>query len=309
MQIIRILAGFITITSVTALGASTAFASGPPNPNGTAYMVTAAGATPIAKFIAGAGQTNNLTITSTSTTVVYDDDVPITAGVGCVHTTPDATVVTCYHPTGSIVDATAYLYDGNDSAVIYGDDHLWDVRVYGGTGDDLLKEADSNAYSDTWLYGEAGNDYLDDELTGEHRSWLDGGDGNDYLYCKDGTYGSVMVGGNGADVFAGHCMVDYSARTTPVNVSIDGVANDGSPGEGDNVQTSVLGVQGGSGNDVLYSEVGATLVGNGGADFIVGSDYRDSIFADDGVGGDTVIGGGSYDDCHADPGDNVSSCP
>jgi hypothetical protein len=42
MRTLRILAGFTTITLVTAWGAGTAFASGLPNPNATAYMVTAA---------------------------------------------------------------------------------------------------------------------------------------------------------------------------------------------------------------------------------------------------------------------------
>ena len=60
---------------------------------------------------------------------------------------------------------------------------------------------------------------------------LDGGDGNDRL--AGGTGADAFVGGPGTDT------ADWSGRTQPVIASIDGAANDGEAGEGDNVGTDV----------------------------------------------------------------------
>lgn len=105
-----------------------------------------------------------------------------------------------------------------------------------------------------------------------------------------------MNGGNGADTMSGKCAADYSDRSTPVNVTLDNTANDGGPGEGDNVWTSVYSVTGGSGNDVLSSPYGAAdLVGNAGNDMLFGSAYDDVLTG--GAGADFVDGFGGYDDC------------
>ncbi|GHJ47113.1 hypothetical protein Cs7R123_44550 [Catellatospora sp. TT07R-123] len=72
--------------------------------------------------------------------------------------------------------------------------------------------------------------------------------------------------------------------------------------------SSVLGVLGGSGDDVLSTTVAARLVGNGGADWLIGSDFDDGIVAEDGAGGDLVLGGLGYDQCPVDAGDTVSGC-
>ena len=67
-----------------------------------------------------------------------------------------------------------------------------------------------------------------------------------------GDGGDVLIGASGNDVFsggAGRDRVDYYYETQGVNVTIDGVANDGAGkrNEVDNVLTDVENVRGGKG--------------------------------------------------------------
>lgn len=111
------------------------------------------------------------------------------------------------------------------------------------------------------------------------------GDGDDTARVQDGA--ATIDGGPGADIFLrerGRLTVDYSSRTEPVNVSPDGVANDGSAGEQDNVPAGVW-IQGGSGDDVLAgSWLRSPLYGNDGDDVLTGPAY--TLYG--GNGNDTI---------------------
>jgi uncharacterized repeat protein (TIGR01451 family) len=110
----------------------------------------------------------------------------------------------------------------------------------------------------------------DDTLTGNALdNVLDGGPGADEL-----------IGGGGTDT------ADYSDRADPIDVRIDGLANDGEAGEDDNVGTDVEDVVGGTGDD--------TLVGDAQANLLDGADGDDLL--DGGPGADTLIGGAGLDD-------------
>jgi len=106
------------------------------------------------------------------------------------------------------------------------------------------------------LNGGAGNDTL---VPGLGADRLNGGDGNDYA--------------------------DYGSRTQPLTLTLDGVANDGQAGEGDNLGTDVEALIGGSGDDSMVGSAAAnSLWGQGGDDVI-----------DGGPGGDWQNGGPGYD--------------
>lgn len=135
-------------------------------------------------------------------------------------------------------------------------DNVWpDVEnVSGGLGDDVIR---GSSVANT-LLGGPGDDLLD------------GGGGAD-----------LLSGGIGIDT------VDYSSRTLAVSVDLDGVPDDGEPGEGDNVITDVEDILGGSGPDVLRGSGGANrIVGGAGADDIDGLAGPDTIEA--GAGADTI---------------------
>ena len=73
---------------------------------------------------------------------------------------------------------------------------------------------------------------------------LTGGAGDDVLDGRGGA--DVLVGGLGSDT------ADYSSRSEPLSLTLDGVANDGATagaGEGDLIRDDVENVRGGSGDD------------------------------------------------------------
>jgi extracellular elastinolytic metalloproteinase len=145
------------------------------------------------------------------------------------------------------------------------------------------------------LEGGKGND----RLTGDaDLNVLDGADGNDLL---DGRLGpDVLEGGSGTDT------ATYVDRTSPIAVTIDAVANDGTVGEDDSVSLDVEGVIGGTDNDKLTGSAAQnSLEGRSGADVLVGGAGDDTLGGGEGDdtldegaaanGGDVLAGGGGTD--------------
>lgn len=187
--------------------------------------------------------------------------------------------------------------------------------IHGDAGDDGISgDGDGDQ-----LFGDAGDDDISD---GAGNDLVDGGPGDDDLDASgfDPDLGllpsgaDLLGGGSGADT------VHYWPRTTRVVVILDGIANDGAPGEGDNVgpANDVENVEGGFGRDVLIGDAGAnrldgldgadTILGRGGPDSIVGGDAADKLVggADDDVFDadddrvDIVLGGPGLDSAAVD---------
>ena len=192
--------------------------------------------------------------------------------------------------------------------------------AHGGAGSDILSGTPNNdaLYGEDGgdnLYGHAGNDLLDG---GAGDNTYDDGAGDDTIV--GGPNNDTWHPGPGRDSFsggAGDNTVDYRDRTAPVTVTVDGQADDGEAGEGDNVGTQVEEIAGGSGNDRLAAGAfGANISGGAGNDTITGSPEEDRLVGDE---GDDVIDSrdGRYDsiDCgpgndvlYADPGDSAVNC-
>ena len=170
-----------------------------------------------------------------------------------------------------------------------GDNVASDVeRVSAGSGADTLAGSDS----DNELRGNAGTDTLrggggDDLLRGgDSADLLSGGDGNDDLGGDNGD--DSMDGGWGGDRIAGGSgtdLADYSSRGSGVDLSVDGAADDGEPGEGDNLADDVEKLTGGAGDDhIAGGALANTITGGGGNDRL-----------DGGAGADTLAGGDGED--------------
>jgi Ca2+-binding RTX toxin-like protein len=194
---------------------------------------------------------------------------------------------------------------GND--VIHGGDG--NDRLYGGTGDDQV-------------YGDGGDDQPDG---GAGNDLVDGGDGNDALEYSQGVRndtglgGDTYVGGPGTD----HLWLD--AHGNGVTISLNGVADDGSSGEGDNVGADIEDIDGTAGNDVFTGSPGPDgfsggfgndeIHGGGGDDHLYGGGGDDRIFGDAGNdkleganGADTIDGGSGTDQLYGDIGSCSISC-
>jgi Ca2+-binding RTX toxin-like protein len=118
---------------------------------------------------------------------------------------------------------------------------------------------------------------------------LNGAGGNDILQgdrcCA--FFADVFNGGDGTDT------ASYREHFSAVTVDIDGVADDGVTGtEGDNVQTNVENVTGGSNND--------TITGNNANNVLAGLSGSDTLFG--GGGGDQLTGGSSFDTLNGEAG-------
>lgn len=145
---------------------------------------------------------------------------------------------------------------------------------------------------DNALDGRDGNDTIDgsggnDTITGGADSGVDpdtnggddtlsGGAGNDTVQGQDGDDTiNEDAAANGADLLsggAGDDTLDHSARTTPVTVIIDGIANDGAAGEADFVGPDFENYLGGSAAD-HYEGSGSNerFQPMGGDDFVDGN--------------------------------------
>ncbi len=149
-----------------------------------------------------------------------------------------------------------------------------------GDGDDQVTVT-AGAPAD--LNGGAGEDHL---TGGSADDNLQGGDGNDRL---DGGLGADTLDGG-----AGHDVADYSLRTSPVGVSLDGDRNDGEASENDAVLSSVEEILGGSAGDVLAGNDAGNVLRGGAGDDNLSAGAGDDVL-DGGAGDDTLRGGAGAD--------------
>jgi Ca2+-binding RTX toxin-like protein len=144
-----------------------------------------------------------------------------------------------------------------------------------------------------------------DTLTGNanHGTRFAGGDGDDVMTAVGGR--SVFEAGgddDGADVIRGGKgldELDYTERSEPVEVTVDGgTHDDGELGEGDDV-AAVEWIDGGSADDTIEQAGSGSSEAYGGAghDTLIGGAKDD--YLDGEIGEDTVIGGPGPDTIHA----------
>jgi hypothetical protein len=179
----------------------------------------------------------------------------------------------------------------------------------------------------TVVTGLGADDRIDGSgLTGTNLQ-ADGGAGGDYLLdgagndtLSGGPGGDVWIAGPGSDVFAGgdgDDTVDYTGRSAAVTITLDGVADDGAAGEGDNTGADTEGGFGGAGNDrIVGNGLGNRLNGGPGDDSITGGAAEDRV--EGAEGNDTIdTRDGRFDsvDCgpgtdvlYADAGDSAVNC-
>ena len=204
-------------------------------------------------------------------------------------------------------------------------------ELTGGPGDDDL----SGGAGNDRLLGEDGNDELGGivlmEVEGNEFASvdvgdddMDGGPGNDGLAGGPVVPTGTRVFGyraqapppvletaepNGSDTLrggAGRDRVTYEMRLGPIDVTLDGVRNDGGPGELDLVEADVEMLTGGPGATRLIGDANDNaLEGGRGPDVLLGGDGNDRVDGgplDEAV--DTLHGGEGIDALDGGPGDD-----
>jgi hypothetical protein len=141
---------------------------------------------------------------------------------------------------------------------------------------------------------------------------IDDGPGNDFADLRQ-TSAAIAMGAPGADHYLalGADTVSYELREAGVEATLDGVANDGAPGEGDNAD-GIRSLYGTPFDDLLVGDDGPNtlnggfgnpsghdrLFGHGGADalFITGGEAHGGSGDDQLIGRDDTLFGGDDDD-------------
>jgi Ca2+-binding RTX toxin-like protein len=148
----------------------------------------------------------------------------------------------------------------------------------------------------------AGNDLLQG---GASNDVLGGGSGDDGL--SGGGANDVLAGGSGSDDIYGGSGTDtagYGAATVGIVVTLDDVADDGAPGEEDNVHADVENVTGGHGDDRITGSAFANVFkGGDGNDALVGIEDADRL--EGGPGNDTIDAGPGVDTILGSAGQDV----
>jgi len=196
----------------------------------------------------------------------------------------------------------------NDGAAGELDKVMLDVEnVTGGSGDDTL----TGSSADNVLDGGPGNDTISG---GAGNDTLRGGPGNDTLRgdAGDDTFdegsasngADTLIGGPGVDT------VDYTARSQPLTIVMDGVTGSGEPSEGDKIGTDIENLTGGSGADSITGNAADNLLQGGPGAAIDNLDGQAGDDVLDGGGGNDLLDCGSGDaDISLDPtSSSVTSC-
>ncbi len=307
MRTILIALGVLALTPAAAHATTVSYA-----PDG-ALVVTAA-----------AGERNQVSLQA-------DDDDPgkvivYEGGTGVHISGPcpgyDYTQDCAVGPAGVRVD----LGDGDDRATVsLGLPASLKVSLGGGAGNDDLRAQDQ----DSMLDGGPGDDKLQG---GNGRDTLLGGDGNDTLEGRGGA--DTLNGGAGDDLLSGDGNQDAApdvidggpgtdrmeddweagdvSSEPPVAVTLAGGADDGRPGEGDDIRnverivshtsSALVGTDAPEDLEVFQVDEPSTIAGNGGNDVLKGSNGADKIDGgagdddiDAGYGDDTITGGPGRD--------------
>jgi Ca2+-binding RTX toxin-like protein len=281
----------------------------------------------------------NFTTTTTHLSCVQASDPGVTAETQCDDVNGATTAISpCDFQFGDIMcpDANTFVVttgNGNNDVDFVAPLQYNSTTVNGGTGNDTFDGSQGVGLPDVDNFnGGAGNDTLDgnsgnDVLHGgDGNDMLDGGAGDDQVFGDGGNdtlFGGagndVENGGAGNDVFGisfngiddpdlgsdtfigggGVDRLTYTSADGPVNVTLDGLANDGEAGEDDNIGADIGEVDGSAFNDVMAAgATGVILNGGGGDDTITGGPGNDTLIGS--AGNDTITGGLGSDSIFGD---------
>ncbi|HEX5926679.1 MAG TPA: calcium-binding protein [Baekduia sp.] len=265
------------------------------------------------RLVAGDGERNRMVVDVHGR--LRDDGAPLVVGDGCV--ADAAGWVTCKAEPRPPALGVGYGYeidagDGDDTVTTGHDEHpnpsdattgVGVGTVDLGAGDDLFTAPRGAGR----IQGGPGRDTIVAPLRFGDRgpaSW------DPDAAAPDA--GMLWDGGPGPDTASGgNVVVSYAGRTAGVRVTPDDVADDGEPGEGDDVGSDVPVIVGGDGPDELHA-AGPLVAGGRGDDLLVGHPAPGPEVGDvprlalrGDAGNDTIQGGPGAELVDGGPGDDT----
>lgn len=199
------------------------------------------------------------------------------------------------------VPATATITAGSGNDFLRGGSASTSTTIFAGGGDDNVDSGEGNdvirggegadgVFGDTGndqVFGEGGNDRL---RGGDGNDVEDGGPGDDDLgYRSVNTVGEPDPGADQLRGGPGTDRLRLDGHPGAMAIRLDGQANDGTPGEGDNIGSDIESILGTPGNDVFAGSAGPDgFDGGGGGDEIRGGGGNDGLRG--GGGNDRVFG-------------------
>lgn len=221
----------------------------------------------------------------------------VVAGAGCIADIPPTVVnavnfpggVTCTLAAGPTA-IRASLGDGNDllsagdafpgvgaafTVPMFVNGDGGNDRIVTSSGNDVIDsgpgdDTPDGSLGDDQINGGPGDDQIYDNLGNDVISG--GGDPRDFIYAFSSA--------DGADRWS-QGIASYQRRAAALRLSLDGVANDGEPGESDNLGPGITRVIGGDGADVIIGNARANIIEGGpGNNVIDGRAGSDILIAD-----------------------------
>ena len=208
---------------------------------------------------------------------------------------------TAWDPFPGNVVVESYGEDGNDRLQSGNSQN-------GGAGNDTLEGHEGNQVQ----HGGPGDDVVQG-LAGSDQVY--GDEGNDTLSgdVRKAAFPDLIDGGPGTDKIE----QDWGEDDTPLGVTLSGGADDGRPGEGDDIRGveqimafapgRYVGTEGADRIEVVQVEGPSQFEGGGGDDFLKSSDGADRLDGgagadaiDGGFGDDTIVGGAGSDTLQGD---------
>lgn len=250
------------------------------------------------RFQAEPGEANDVSIELTAQTPtnltyrVVDETATLVAGPGCDRGGPPGSAASCTMGVSQAASCSICI-GGRDASISVeledGDDSIDTTAV-------PVEDGGSGGAIDVSLYG---GDGADEIVAGPSAELIFPGAGSDSVLGGVGfeiaNSEPTADGADHYDLGPDGGRVNYEHRTAPVELSLDGVANDGEAGEGDNL-ASVTEIISGSGDD--------NLVGGPGHELLAGRSGNDRFFA--GPGDDQIEGGLGSDMISAGRGQDIS---
>ena len=196
---------------------------------------------------------------------------------------PDTVAVDGVASSGMNINAD--LGAGNDSFLGGAGNDV----AHGGDGNDKLDSSPGNDQH----FGDGGDD---DIQGGAGNDVEDGGPGDDHIGGRLGLSsgrdndqgGDTLRGGEGTDGLV------LESHAGGMNITLDGLANDGAPGENDNVAADFEHIDGTGGSDVFTGSAGPNQFSGGSGDDQINGGGGDDNLSGDG-GDDRVNGEGGND--------------